>query len=103
MTDSGTPTPLTASTTLSLTINPPPSMPVAGNVTFNNVCYGTTGPAVSISINTNPVQTTTTDTNGNFSFAAVPEGNYTITPSLTGTNALFTPATQNVTVGTAAR
>ena len=40
-----------------------------------------------------------TDSNGNFVFAAVPQGTYTITPSLSGTNALFTPATQKVTVG----
>ena len=53
---------------------------------------------VSVSINTNPVQTTTTDGNGNFSFATVPYGSYTVTPSLTGASAIFAPATQSVTV-----
>jgi len=100
MTDSGTPTALTASATLSLTINPPPSAPVAGSVIYSNSCGYVAGPATTVSINTNPVQSTTTDNNGNFSFAAVPQGSYTITPSLAGTNAVFSPATQNVTVGT---
>ena len=99
MSDSGTPTALTAKTTLSLTINAPPSAPVAGSVVYSNSCGPQAGPATSVSINTNPVQTTTTDSNGNFSFAAIPYGTYTITPSLAGTNAIFAPATQSVTVG----
>ncbi len=37
-----------------------------------------------------------TDSNGSFSFGGVPNGTYTITPSLA--NAIFTPATQSVTV-----
>jgi hypothetical protein len=99
MTDSGTPTALTASATLSLTINPPSSAQVAGSVIYSNSCGFVAGPATTVSINTNPVQSTTTDNNGNFSFAAIPQGSYTITPSLAGTNAVFSPATQNVTVG----
>lgn len=99
LTDSGTPTALTATTTLNLTINPPPSAPVAGSVVFTNACGPVVGPSVSLSINTSPVQTTTTDSNGNFSFASVPLGTFTITPSLSHTNAIFSPATQSVTVG----
>ncbi|MGA3344242.1 MAG: carboxypeptidase regulatory-like domain-containing protein [Terracidiphilus sp.] len=146
LTDSGRPTPLTSTVTLSLTINAPS---ITGNVWYDNgIPTPTPAPAVStreavlfhsaaassyasifrsavltsihatdliesaasssnssnseppvtVSINTNPVQSTTTDSNGNFSFASVPNGTYTITPSLAGTNAIFTPATQSVTI-----
>jgi hypothetical protein len=98
MTDSGSPTALTATATLSLTINAVQYAPVVGNVLFNSPCGSVVGPTVSVSINTTPVQTTTTDSNGNFTFASVPQGTpYTITPSLVGTNALFSPVTQSVT------
>ena len=99
MTDSGSPTALTASATLSLTINPPPSAPIAGSVIYSNSCGPQAGPATTVSINTTPVQSTTTDSNGNFTFLNVPYGTYKVTPSLAGTNAIFTPATQIVTVG----
>jgi hypothetical protein len=89
----------TKSASVTLTINPLKAVAVAGSVIYSNSCGPAVGPATTLSINTTPVQTTTTDSNGNFVFAAVPQGTYTITPSLSGTNALFTPATQNVTVG----
>ena len=98
LTDSGTPTALTATATLSLSISSPPSAPIAGSVIFGNSCGNLVGPSVELSINTNPVQTTATDGNGNFTFAAIPSGTYTITPLLAGTNAIFTPNTQSVTV-----
>jgi hypothetical protein len=88
----------TKSASLTLTINPLPPAPVAGSVIYSNSCGPVVGPATTLTINTTPAQTTTTDSNGNFSFAAVPLGTYTITPSLSGTNALFTPATQSVVV-----
>jgi hypothetical protein len=97
LTDSGSPTALTASTTLSLTVGPP-NAPVAGSVIYSSDCGLIAGPSTTVAINTNPVQTATTDVNGNFSFASVPYGSYTITPSLAGTNAVFSPSTQNVTV-----
>jgi hypothetical protein len=53
---------------------------------------------VTVSINTNPVQTTTTSANGSFSFANVPTGTYTITPSISGSSSAFYPATQTVVV-----
>jgi len=77
----------------------PISAPVAGSVIFSTPRGNVAGPSVSLSINATPAQTATTDANGNFTFAAVPYGTYTITPSLSGTNAIFTPATQSVTVG----
>jgi hypothetical protein len=99
MTDSGSPTGLTATVKLSLTIT---SVQISGVVSFNSVppaCNSTVPkPAVSVSINTSPVQTVTTDSEGNFGFGNLPNGTYTITPSLPGTNAIFTPATQSVTV-----
>jgi hypothetical protein len=101
LTDAGTPTPLTATAALNLTINAPPSGQVSGSIRFPNpapVCPAPDQPLVSVSINTNPVQTTTTNAQGNFAFADIPYGTYTITPSLPGTNALFTPVTQSVTV-----
>ena len=51
-------------------------------------------PAITVSINTSPVQTTTTnDSQGDFSFASIPNGTYTITPSITGPSSVFYPAT----------
>jgi hypothetical protein len=54
---------------------------------------GSALPGVTVSINTTPVQSTTTDSSGNYSFATVPNGNYTITPSITGPSSVFFPAT----------
>jgi hypothetical protein len=52
-----------------------------------------------VNINTTPPQQTTTDNLGNYSFASVPNGAYTITPSIIGPSSVFLPATQtNVVV-----
>ena len=40
--------------------------------------------------------TTTTDSQGRYTFTGVADGNYTVTPSLTGYT--FTPTSRNVTV-----
>lgn len=80
--------------------------PVSGQVFLNsNNCNGGNNPTLpqfTISINTSPVQTATTDGNGNYSFASIPNGTYTLTPSMVGSNLpeyLFTPGTlANVTV-----
>ena len=67
--------------------------PVSGQVTLGErVRSQRSIPAITLSIDTNPVQTTTTDSNGNFSFASVPNGSYTITPSITGASSKFYPA-----------
>jgi hypothetical protein len=85
---------------VTITINPLITAAVAGNVTFSSSCNSViAGPPVSISINTTPTQSTTTGSNGNYSFASIPAGSYTVTPSIPGTNAIFSPATQSVTVG----
>jgi hypothetical protein len=72
---------------------------VSGQIFLTTGCGGGGNvPAITVSINTNPVQTTTTDINGNYSFGTVPNGTYTITPSITGPSSAFYPATQSVTV-----
>ncbi len=85
-------------TTYTIAVNNPPSQ-VSGQIMLNNNCGGTaTVPTITVSINTTPVQTTTTDSNGNYAFAAVNDGSYTVTPSITGPSSVFYPATQNITV-----
>jgi hypothetical protein len=75
---------------------------VSGQITLNNFCgnnNGLTLPQFTITINTSPVQTTYSDSSGNYSFASIPNGTYTITPSISGPESLFYPATQaNVVV-----
>ena len=71
---------------------------VSGQINLNNNCNSSSVPAITVAINTSSVQTTTTDSNGNFSFANIPNGTYTITPSITEPSSVFYPATQSVTV-----
>ena len=76
--------------------------PLSGNVSLGTQCGAGSVPAITITINTNPVQTTTTDTSGNFSFASVPNGSYTLTPSITGASSIFYPASMPAAVSGAA-
>lgn len=78
--------------TLTVTLN----HAVSGRVTLVNGGNGVSG--VTLSINTTPATTTTTDGMGNFTLGNIPDGTYTVTPSLSGASALFLPATQSVTV-----
>jgi hypothetical protein len=73
---------------------------VSGQIFLSSGCQtGGSLPTITVSINTTPVQTTTTDNNGNYSFASVPNGTYTITPSISGVSSVFYPATMtNVVV-----
>lgn len=66
---------------------------VSGHVALANTCGSVTMPTFQVSINTSPVQTVSTDSNGNYSFGSVPNGTYTITPSISGPSATFMPAT----------
>ena len=68
---------------------------VSGQIFLNNNCGGGgTQPIFTVSINTTPTATTTTsDSSGNYSFTGIPNGTYTITPSIAGaSSSLFYPA-----------
>jgi hypothetical protein len=66
---------------------------VSGQISLSNNCGGSQ-PIFTVSINTTPTATTTTtDTNGNYTFNGIPNGTYTITPSIPGaSSSLFYPA-----------
>jgi hypothetical protein len=83
----------TASNTYTISVNSAGSQ-VSGQIFLTNGCGGGGNvPTITVSINTNPVQTTTTyDSNGDYSFASIPNGTYTITPSITGPSSAFYPA-----------
>ena len=88
--------------TYTITVNSAGSQ-VSGQINLANSCGGGVSlPPLTVSINTSPVQTTTTDSNGNYSFASIPNGTWTITPSITGPSSVFFPATQSITVNNAA-
>lgn len=83
---------------LTYTVNVSNLYAVGGQINSKVGCNTSGLVGVTVSINTNPVQTTTTSSNGSFSFSNVPNGTYTITPSISGSSSAFYPATQIVTV-----
>ncbi len=79
---------------------------ISGQITLNSNCGSGTQPPFTVSINypsaASPT-TVTTDSAGNYNFSAIPNGTYTITPSITGaSSSLFNPASASVTVNNAA-
>ena len=74
---------------------------VTGQINLNT-CGGPNGnlPTFTVKLSTTPLMTTTTNSNGAFTFTNVPNGTYTVTPSITGPSAVFYPATQSVNVTT---
>ena len=92
-----------ATNTYSITVNNAGST-VSGQIGLDNYC-GNPGtlPTFSVQISgTGFNQSTTTDSNGNYSFTSVPNGTYTLTPSITGPSSIFYPATYaNVAVNNA--
>jgi hypothetical protein len=79
---------------------------VSGQIFLNNVCNGVTVPTITLSLITSPggtiFQTQPTDGSGNFTFTSIPNGSYTITPSISGPSSVFFPATNSVTVNNSA-
>ncbi len=66
--------------------------PVSGTVTG--------GAGITVTLAGTTTQTTTADASGNFSFASVPNGTYTVTPA--GAGFSVTPANKSITVSNAA-
>jgi hypothetical protein len=82
---------------ISVTVTVVANHVVSGQVLLAN--GGTGVPGVTVSLNTTPTATiVTTDSGGNYSLPNIPDGSYTLTPSLSGASALFFPATLPVTV-----
>lgn len=71
---------------------------VNGHISSSNCGGGASLPGITVTISTTPTQSTLTDGNGNFSFSNIPNGTYTLTPSVIGPSSLFSPATQTVNV-----
>ena len=75
---------------------------VSGQLSLVNTCGSVIVPTITVKLLTNPggtvVQTQTTDGSGNYTFTAIPNGNYTISPSITGPSSVFFPTSSNVTV-----
>jgi hypothetical protein len=72
---------------------------VSGSVSPSSGCGGVSVPATKITLSQGStiVQTTTT-TNGTFSFLGVPNGTYTVTPSISAPSSVFYPSSQSVVV-----
>ncbi len=79
---------------------------VSGQITLSNNCAaGVKVPTITMQIAapgaSTPLQTTPTDANGNYAFN-VPNGNYVVTPSISGAASVFWPASISVAVNAAA-
>jgi hypothetical protein len=87
--------------TYTITVNPPVAgtYVVISSVNFNNGCGGN-NPAVTLTLSGSGfTQTAATDGDGHAQFMNVPNGTYTLTPSITGaTSSVFIPASQQVVV-----
>ena len=71
--------------------------PVTGIYTISGTISPTAGGSgATVTLSGSASAVTTADTSGNYSFALLPNGTYTITPSLGGY--LYSPTTQSVTV-----
>ena len=83
-----------AAATLTVTLN----YSVSGQVTLVNNGSGVSG--VTLSINTTPVTTAVTNGTGSYTLTNIPNGTYTVAPSLvaSGVSAGFLPASSSVTI-----
>jgi hypothetical protein len=73
---------------------PPPTYSISGSIT--NAAGGTGVAAVSVSLTGTRTANTTSDASGRYSFASLPNGDYTITPTLAGTS--FNPVSRSLTL-----
>ncbi len=69
----------------------------SGAYAISGTVSGLVAPGVTVTLSGSASATTTTDSSGNYSFAGLPNGNYTVIPSLAGGYG-FTPASLPVTV-----
>lgn len=69
---------------------------VSGQVNFVNC--GAPAAGVALTLNSNPAQVASTDGNGMFWFENVPDGAYTVTPSIGAPSSIFYPASQALVV-----
>src|SRR5215212_4028265 len=76
-----------------------PTYSVSGRVTLASGGAPLASVTVTLTRPDSTTATTTTDSGGNYSFAGLDSGSYTVTPSKT--NYSFTPSAQPVTIGTA--
>jgi hypothetical protein len=68
---------------------------ISGQIFLTSGCGNVTMPPITLTINTTPSpQQTTSDSNGNYSFSNIPNGTYTITPSITGASSVFYPGAE---------
>ena len=76
---------------------------VGGSIVLNNSCGGGTLPTYTVTLTQSgtTIGTTTTNGTGNFVFLNIPNGTYTVTPSISGPSAVFYPASKSVTVNNA--
>ncbi|MDR3749879.1 MAG: putative Ig domain-containing protein [Terracidiphilus sp.] len=84
----------------SLVVNAPGAT-VKGNISLSNNCGSFSTPTVTVTLyqGTTQIAQTTTTNGGSYGFSGVPAGNYTITPSYTGTGitSVFYPASLSIT------
>ena len=77
-----------------------PGVQVSGQINF--VSCGAPAPGITLILNSNPAQIASTDLHGQFVFQNVPNGSFSITPSVAAPVSAFYPASQSVSVNGAA-
>ena len=86
----------TASQTYSITVDAAQTHYVNGGVNLANCGASVAG--VKVTINTNPPKFATTNSSGAYTISGVPNGSYTVTPSISGASSVFYPASRSFTV-----
>ena len=97
----------TATQTYAIAVHPPGAQ-VSGSIDLRS-SYCATGhplfPPITVTIDTTPSMQTTTDAYGFFTFYSVPNGTFTVTPSMerppAGPSSVFYPTSEQVTVSNA--